>query len=77
MKITGTRSKLTIEENERKLILEGELTALPSFYVDRNSIQFWLTDQGVVEIEEEEKQELIARIVEEGLKNNFPIHFLP
>jgi hypothetical protein len=77
MKITGTRSTVTIEENGKKLTLQGELTTEPSFYADRDSIQYWVTEKGNVSITEEEKLDLISRITEEGRKNNFPIHFVP
>jgi hypothetical protein len=75
MKITGTRSTVTIEENGKKLILSGELTTEPAFYADRDSMQYWLTEKGNVSITEDEKTELILRITEESRKRNFPINF--
>jgi predicted transport protein len=76
MKITGTRSTVTIEENGKKLILSGELTTEPSFYADRDSIQYWVTENGKISITEEEKLDLINRIIEESRKCNFTINFL-
>jgi hypothetical protein len=76
MKITGTRSTVTIEENGKKLILSGELTTEPAFYADRNSIQYWVTENGKISITEEEKLDLISSIIEESRKCNFTINFL-
>jgi Immunity protein 74 len=76
MKITGTRSTVTIEENGKKLILSGELTTEPAFYADRDSIQYWLTEKGNASITEDEKLDLISRIIEESRKCNFTINVL-
>jgi hypothetical protein len=66
MKITGTRSTLIVETEGKILIIKGELTVIPAFYADSDSIEYWEPPFDNIKISEEEK----LRIIEEVKKYN-------
>lgn len=75
MKITGTRSYITVEIDEKKIKIKGELTATPIFYAEVSSITNWEPPHDHIPISESEKNELIKRIVNESKDLNIPIVF--
>ena len=75
MKITGTRSYILVEYDYRTLKIEGELTATPAFYADKNSIKFWEKPHDNILITEEEKDEIIDKIIEESKNTGLKIYF--
>lgn len=75
MKITGTRSSLKIEIDNKVLLITGELTTTPAFYADINSIKFWQTPNGDIPISNEERELLIVQIADEGKRKSMPIFF--
>ena len=66
MKITGTRSYILVEFDHRTVKIEGELTTPPAFYATISSIKNWENPYDSIPITEEEKKEIIRRILEEN-----------
>lgn len=75
IKITGTRSQITVEINDKVLIIEGELTTTPSFYADINSIKKWEPPNDGVIISDEDKKTIIEKIIKESEKKGVKIIF--
>jgi hypothetical protein len=64
MKITGTRSYILVEFDHRKVKIEGELTTTPAFYAIKSSIKNWESPYNEIAITEEEKNEIVKRVLE-------------
>lgn len=62
MKITGTRSYIDVDFGEKSVRIEGELTTIPSFYASISSIKYWNTSDGLIEINESERNWIISEI---------------
>lgn len=75
MKITGTRSYILVEFDERTVKIQGELTETPVFYAYLNSIKNWESPYGNVAVTEEEKKEMVRRITEENKNDEVKIIF--
>jgi len=75
MKITGTRSYILVEFDYRTIKIAGELTTVPAFYADINSIKNWESPYDNIIITEEEKKEIIKRILQETEDKAFKIYF--
>ncbi|ULQ57650.1 Imm74 family immunity protein [Flavihumibacter rivuli] len=74
MKITGTRSYILVEYDYRTVKISGELTLAPAFYAYVDSIYQWEPPYEKNTISEEEKQELIKKVMESN-NPDFPIIF--
>jgi hypothetical protein len=73
--ITGTRGTITVEIDDKMIIITGELTITPVFYADIDSIKKWESPHDNVEISEKDKLEII-RLIEEKTKDaKVPIVF--
>ncbi|RFS21166.1 hypothetical protein DVR12_17690 [Chitinophaga silvatica] len=70
MKITGTRSYILIEYDHRVLNIKGEL-ALSAFYASLSAINCWEPPFEKVKVTEDEKIELVKRLLEEQEKGSF------
>jgi hypothetical protein len=66
MKITGTRSYILVEYDHRTVKIEGELTTTPAFYASIGSIKNWESPYENMSVTEEEKKEIINRVLEEN-----------
>lgn len=66
MKITGTRSYILVEYDHRTVKIEGELTTTPAFYASIGSIKNWESPYENMPVTEEEKKEIINRVLEEN-----------
>lgn len=65
-----TPSKMLVEKDDKKIIIRGEATLAPAFYADVKSIVKWEPPYDKEEISEQEKTELIQKIIEESLKED-------
>lgn len=63
IKITGTRSYIDVEFDDKTVRIEGELTMIPSFYASIDSIQYWKTTTGMVKINKEERDWIVSEII--------------
>jgi hypothetical protein len=70
MKITGTRSYIIVELEDRKIRIPGELTTTPAFYASKDSIKAWEPPYEKEILTQEQKESLIAKILEENNKEN-------
>ena len=75
MKLSGTRSYIEVEINDKILRISGELTTTPAFYADSNSIKHWEPPFENILISESEKEELIKTILEETKNAEVKIYF--
>jgi len=64
MKITGTRSYILVEFDSKTVKIEGELTITPAFYASISSIKNWESPYQELKISEEEKKEIVEKILE-------------
>ncbi|HTJ52997.1 MAG TPA: Imm74 family immunity protein [Cyclobacteriaceae bacterium] len=74
MKITGTRSYILVELDHWTLKIAGELTTTPAFYADVNSIKNWEAPYENLKVTDEEKSEIIKKVIEFN-NPEFPIIF--
>ena len=73
--ITGSRGNITVEIDDKMIIITGELTITPVFYADIDSIKKWELPHDNAEISEKDKSEII-RLIEEKTKDaKVPIVF--
>ena len=75
MSIRGGRSYIIIEIGNKKLTIDGELTTTPSFYAEASTIKHWSTPEGIIPINDTERDELIHKIIEESKNSKVPILF--
>ncbi|WBX98253.1 Imm74 family immunity protein [Chryseobacterium gambrini] len=73
--ITGTRGSITVQIDDKIVIINGELTVTPIFYADRDSIKNWEVPYENVEISEKDKLEIIRLIEEKTRDAKVPIIF--
>jgi hypothetical protein len=66
MKITGTRSYILVEFDYRTVKIAGELTTTPAFYADISSIRNWEPPHQNLKVSEQEKNEIIKRVLEQN-----------
>lgn len=64
MKITGTRSYILVGFDYRTVKIKGELTATPVFYAAVGSIKNWESPYDNLSVTEEEKKEIIKKVLE-------------
>ena len=64
MKITGTRSYILVEFDLKTVKIAGELTITPAFYASKSSIMNWESPYQELKISEEEKKEIVQKIIE-------------
>jgi len=62
MKITGTRSYIDVDFGDKSVRIDGELTTVPSFYASIDSIKYWKTSNGMILIDNEERDWIIAEV---------------
>lgn len=74
-KITGTRGSITVEIDDKFLLISGELTITPVFYADKKSIEYWEKPFDKIKISEEEKKQIISLIEAETRQAEVPIIF--
>ena len=74
MKITGTRSYILAEFDFRTVKIAGELTTTPAFYAYLSSIKNWEPPYQSQKVTEEEKKEIVKRVLEQE-NPNFKIIF--
>ncbi|WP_374461383.1 Imm74 family immunity protein [Chryseobacterium taeanense] len=73
--ITGTRGSITVQIDDKTIIITGELTVTPVFYADADSIKNWESPHENAKISEDDKLEII-RLIEEKTKDaKVPIVF--
>jgi len=65
MKITGTRSYILVEFDNRTVKIKGELTTTPAFYASIRSIDNWETPYQDLKVSEDEKKEIIRKVMEQ------------
>lgn len=70
-----TPSKLLIEIDNKKIIVNGEVTTTPVFYADINSFKKWESPFENILITEEEKKRIIKLIEEESKNSKVPVVF--
>jgi hypothetical protein len=66
MKITGTSSYILVEFDHRTVKIQGELTTTPAFYASIGSIINWEHPYGNIKVSQEEKNEIITKIIEQN-----------
>ncbi len=63
-KISGTRSYIWIEFDDKTIGIEGELTLTPTFYADRKSMKNLTKPE--LELSSNEKEQIIEEILQHG-----------
>ena len=71
-KITGTRSQILVEFENKTIVIEGELTLSPAFYAIKESIRDRQNPE--TELSTSESEEIINEILQYN-KTEFPIIF--
>lgn len=75
MKITGTRSYILVEIENKVLKIQGELTTSPAFYADTNSIICWESPFESERIDELERSKIIEQIIQYSKDKELKIYF--
>ena len=75
MKISGTRSYILVEFDHRTVKISGELSTTPVFYADKSSIKNWEPPFNNLKITEEEKESIVAAVIEETNGKDMKIIF--
>ncbi len=75
--MTGTRSYILVEFNNRTVKIKGELTTTPAFYANLSSIRNWESPYDTIEVTEDEKKEIVRRVNEENRNDQVKIIFEP
>lgn len=75
MKVYGTRSYIIVEYDHRAIKISGELTTEPAFYADISSISNWEPPYESIIVTEEEKQDLIKKVVEVTKSHEVRVYF--
>lgn len=70
-----TPSKMEVIFNDKKLVISGEATLTPAFYADIASIKNWEPPFDNIPVTEEEKAEIIRRVIEETKDKELKIYF--
>jgi len=68
MKITGTRSYILVEYDDRILKIKGELT-MTAFYASLSSIDCWEPPFENAKVTDDEKRDLVSRVQKEEGKD--------
>lgn len=74
MKITGTRSYINVELDGKTVKIEGEML-IGGFVAYKDTIKNWETPYEQIPITDEEKEDIIKRVIDYTKNSHFVVEF--
>lgn len=74
MKITGTRSYIKVDLDDKTVKIQGEMI-IGGFVADKDTIKNWEPPYEHIPISEEEKEDIIKRVIEYTKNSHFVVEF--